>query len=72
MIAIFVFGFLVISGIGVVFFAAYKINAQSFEFSAAIWRLVSFNITIRSSRSQADEGKEASRSKGSPGSTTRG
>jgi hypothetical protein len=32
-------------------FAAFKIKAESFEFSTAIWKIVSFSIKIRSPKS---------------------
>ncbi len=37
-----------IAGIVVVCFTAYKIKAESFEVSAAIWKLISFSIKIKS------------------------
>jgi O-antigen/teichoic acid export membrane protein len=43
-----VIGMLVLTALAVLCFAAYKIKAESFEFSTAILKLVSFSIKIMS------------------------
>jgi hypothetical protein len=48
MLVVAIAGVLVLAGIGVLCFAAYKINAESFEFSTAFLKLVSFSIKIMS------------------------
>jgi hypothetical protein len=48
LMAIVVVGVLLLVALGVVCLAAYMINAESFEFSTAILRLVSFSIKVRS------------------------
>jgi hypothetical protein len=41
-------GTFILGALSILCFAAYKIKAREFEFSTAIWRLVSFKITIKS------------------------
>jgi hypothetical protein len=45
---IIIIGSILIATLAVICFAAYKIKAESFEFSAAIWKFVSFSIKIMS------------------------
>ena len=56
-------GILIILALGVICFAAYKIKAESFEFSTAILKLISFSIKITSPHnhprdSQGESGDE--------------
>lgn len=53
-------GALIVIVVGVVCFAAYKINAETFEFSSAVLRLVSFSIKISSRHEQANGGQRQS------------
>jgi hypothetical protein len=48
MLVVAIVGILVLVGISVLSIVAYKINAESFEFSTAILKLVSFSIKIMS------------------------
>jgi hypothetical protein len=41
-------GAFVLVGIGIVCFAAYKIKPESFEFSTAVWKLLTLTIKITS------------------------
>jgi hypothetical protein len=47
-------GVLVLLGLGIVCFAAYKIKARKFEVSTSIWKLVSLRITILSAAEEAE------------------
>ena len=48
MFVVAVVGVMVIAALGVICLAAYKIKAESFEFSAAVLKLFSFSIKIMS------------------------
>ena len=48
-------GVFTLAGLVIVCFEAYKIKAESFEFSTGIWKLLSFSIKIRSPEGRARE-----------------
>ncbi len=48
MLTLITLGTFILGALSILCFAAYKIKAREFEFSTAIWRLVSFKITIKS------------------------
>jgi hypothetical protein len=41
-------GTVILIALSILCFAAFKIKAESFEFSTAIWKIASFSIKIRS------------------------
>ena len=53
-------GLLILAALGVICFAAYKIKAESFEFSTAIFKLVSFSIKIMSPEQRRKDEEEKS------------
>ena len=57
MLMILILGVFVISGMGVVLFAAYKIKAKSFTFKAAIWKIAEFSIIIEKPE-EKEEGRK--------------
>ena len=67
MVVVLIVGVLVLTGIAILCFAAYKIKAESFEFTTAILKLVSFSIKIVSS--DAERGPRGP-NKRKPGSAT--
>lgn len=48
MLALVLAGAFGLLGIGIVCFAAYKIKPESFEFSTAVWKLLTLTIKITS------------------------
>jgi hypothetical protein len=44
-----VVGIFALAGFAVVCYAAYKLKAESFEFTTVVWKIVSFSIKIASS-----------------------
>lgn len=56
MLTLITFGGFVLLALGIACFAAYKIKARTFEFTTAIWKLISLRITIMS----AGEGVQSS------------
>lgn len=48
MLTLITFGVFILLALSILCFAAYKIRAQSFEFSTTIWKIASFSIKIRS------------------------
>ncbi|MGH3156326.1 MAG: hypothetical protein ACRDNF_07120 [Streptosporangiaceae bacterium] len=60
MLTLLIVGVLILVGVIVVCFAAYKIKAESFEVSTAILKLISFSIKIKSpDRRRRGEGDQA-------------
>jgi hypothetical protein len=62
LLTLLVTGLLILALIAVVFVAASIIDADSFEFTTTIWKLVAFSIRIRSSpnRELEDSGSDPS------------
>ena len=55
MLTLITIGVLILLGLGILCFAAYKIKAESFEFSTAIWKIASFSIKIKSAERHPEE-----------------
>ena len=54
MLTLITLGTMLLLALSILCFAAFKLKAESFEFSTAIWKIVSFSIKIRSPET-ADE-----------------
>ena len=57
MVTIAVIGFAILAALGLLCFAAYKIKAESFEFSTAIYKLLEIKIKIKI-KSHEKQGKD--------------
>ena len=55
MVTLITLGILILLTLIILCFSAYKIKAESFEFSTAIWRIASVSITIKSSKSNGSQ-----------------
>lgn len=55
MLTLITLGILILLALSILCFAAFKIKAESFEFTTAIWKIASFSIKIRSPKSAADQ-----------------